>query len=143
MREAHDRDIRVLMDFVPNHTSAAHRYFKDASHLGRESRYWDFYDRDADGTVTNYFDWTHLPNLNFDNPEVRRMITEAFAYWVGELDVDGFRVDVAWGVKERAPGFWPELRAQLDAIKPGVLLIAEASARDPYYYSHGFEAAYD
>ena len=143
IREAHGRGIRVLMDFVPNHTSVAHGYFKSTAHHGRASRYWSFYDREADGEATNYFDWTHLPNLNYDNREVRRMMIEAFAYWVREFDVDGFRVDVAWGVRERAPDFWPELRARLDAIKPDVLLIAEASARDPYYFSHGFEAAYD
>jgi cyclomaltodextrinase / maltogenic alpha-amylase / neopullulanase len=143
VQSAHKRGIHVLMDFVPNHTSASHPYFKDAALYGRSSRYWDFYDRDADGQPTNYFDWTHLPNLNYDNPEVRRMMTEAFVHWVRDLDVDGFRVDVAWGLKERAPDFWPHLRGTLDAIKPGTLLIAEASARDPYYFTHGYDAAYD
>ncbi|MBD0329569.1 MAG: alpha-amylase, partial [Thermoleophilia bacterium] len=143
VREAHRRGIRVLMDFVPNHTSAAHPYHRDAAVHGRASRYWDFYDRDTGGTITHYFDWAHLPNLNYANPEVRAMIHEAFAYWVREFDVDGFRVDVAWGVKERAPEFWPEWRARLKAIKPDLFLLAEASARDPYYFEHGFDAAYD
>jgi cyclomaltodextrinase / maltogenic alpha-amylase / neopullulanase len=143
VRSAHAHGIRVLMDFVPNHTSASHPYFKDAVLYGRASRYWDFYDRDADGEATNYFDWTHLPNLNYGNPEVRRMMTEAFVHWVRDFDVDGFRVDVAWGLKERAPDFWPHLRGTLEAIKPGTLLIAEASARDGYYYTHGYDAAYD
>jgi cyclomaltodextrinase len=143
VRAAHARGIRVLMDFVPNHTSASHPYFKDAALYGRASRYWDYYDRDADGQSTNYFDWTHLPNLNYGNPEVRRMMTEAFVHWVRDFDVDGFRVDVAWGLKERAPDYWPHLRATLEAIKPGTLLIAEASARDGYYYTHGYDAAYD
>ena len=143
VRAAHAHGIRVLMDFVPNHTSASHPYFKDAAIHGRSSRYWSFYDRDANGQPTNYFDWTHLPNLNYDNAEVTRMITEAFVHWVRDFDVDGFRVDVAWGLKERAPGYWPRLREQLEAIKPGTLLIAEASARDPYYFTHGYDAAYD
>jgi cyclomaltodextrinase / maltogenic alpha-amylase / neopullulanase len=143
VEEAHARGIRVLMDFVPNHTSIAHPYHRDAATHGRASRYWDFYDRDADGQPTHYFDWAHLPNLNYDNPEVRTMMLEAFAYWVREFDVDGFRVDVAWGVKERAPDFWPEWRAQLHAIKPDLFLLAEASALDPYYFDHGFDAAYD
>jgi cyclomaltodextrinase / maltogenic alpha-amylase / neopullulanase len=143
VREAHRRGIKVLMDFVPNHTSVAHPYFKDAQLYGRASRYWNFYDRDADGQPTNYFDWTHLPNLNYDNPEVRTMIVDAFAHWVRDFDVDGFRVDVAWGVKQRRPDFWPYWRAQLKAIKPSLLLLAEASARDPYYVTHGFDAAYD
>jgi glycosidase len=143
VRAAHERGIRVLMDFVPNHTSNTHPYFLDAQARGAESPYWDFYDRDEPGNYTYYFEWTHLPNLNYDNPQVRRMITEAFAYWVREFDVDGFRVDVVWGVKERRPDFWLEWRRELKRIKPDLLLLAEATAREPYYFENGFDVAYD
>ncbi len=140
---AHERGIRVLMDFVPNHTSNEHPYFKDTVERGQDSPYWDFYDRDENGDYTYYFDWTHLPNLNYDNPEVRRMMLEAFSYWVREFDVDGFRVDACWGVQQRRPDFWPEWRRELKRIKPDLLLLAEASARDPYNFDNGFDAAYD
>lgn len=143
MQEAHRRGIRVLMDFVPNHTSAQHPYYQDAQRDGRDCHYWDFYDRDEAGQATHYFEWTHLPNLNYDNPEVRRMMIEAFSYWVREFDVDGFRVDVAWGIRQRNPEFWPLWRRELKRIKPDLLLLAEASARDPYYFTEGFDAAYD
>ncbi len=143
VREAHARGIRVLMDFVPNHTSAEHPYYLDALARGPASPYYDFYDRDAAGNATYYFDWTHLPNLNFDNPAVERMVLDAFAYWVRECDVDGYRVDVAWGVKNRRPDFWPRWRREMKALKPDLLLLAEASARDPYYVANGFDAAYD
>jgi cyclomaltodextrinase / maltogenic alpha-amylase / neopullulanase len=140
---SHAHGIRVLMDFVPNHTSIEHSYYQHAESFGDASPYYDFYDRDSGGTVTHYFSWDHLPNLNFDNPEVRRFMTEAFSSWVRDYDVDGFRVDVAWGVKERRPDYWLDLSAELNRIKPDVLLIAEASARDPYYVQNGFDAAYD
>jgi cyclomaltodextrinase len=143
VQEAHARRIRVLMDFVPNHSSAQHPYFLSAQAGGPGSPYWDFYDRDANGAPTHYFDWTHLPNLNYENPEVRRWMIEAFSYWVREFDVDGFRVDVAWGIRERRPDFWPQWRKELKRIKPDLLLLAEASARDPYYFDNGFDAAYD
>jgi cyclomaltodextrinase / maltogenic alpha-amylase / neopullulanase len=143
VRAAHERGIRVLMDFVPNHTSNQHPYFKDAEEKGQDSPYWDFYDRDENGKHTYYFDWTYLPNLNYDHPEVRRMMLEAFAYWVREFDVDGFRVDACWGVQQRRPDFWPEWRRELKRIKPDLLLLAEASARDPYNFDNGFDAAYD
>ena len=143
VQEAHARGIRVLMDFVPNHSSAQHPYFLSAQAGGPGSPYWDFYDRDAAGNPTHYFDWTHLPNLNYENPEVRRWMIEAFSYWVREFDVDGFRVDVAWGIRERRPDFWPEWRRALKRIKPDLLLLAEASARDAYYFDSGFDAAYD
>ena len=140
---AHERGIRVLMDFVPNHTSNEHPYFKDTVEKGENSPYWDFYDRDAQGNYTYYFDWTHLPNLNYNNPEVCRMMIEAFTYWVREFDVDGFRVDACWGVQQRRPDFWPQWRRELKRIKPDLLLLAEASARDPYNFENGFDAAYD
>jgi glycosidase len=136
---AHARNIRVLLDFVPNHTSAEHPYYQSVLEQGEFSPWYDFYDRDEHGNVTNYFDWTHLPNLNFDNPHVRRFITDAFMFWVREMDVDGFRVDVAWGIKQR----WPEFSAEFKRVKPDGVLIAEASARDPYYVNNGFDAAYD
>jgi cyclomaltodextrinase / maltogenic alpha-amylase / neopullulanase len=143
VQESHKRGIRVLMDFVPNHTSNEHPYFKDTLEKGQDSPYWDFYDRDENGNYTYYFDWTHLPNLNYDNPEVRRMMLEAFSYWVREFDVDGFRVDACWGVQQRRPDFWPEWRRELKRIKPDLFLLAEASARDPYNFENGFDAAYD
>jgi cyclomaltodextrinase / maltogenic alpha-amylase / neopullulanase len=140
---AHERGIRVLMDFVPNHSSEHHPYFQDTLTNGTESPYWDFYARDESGMYTYYFDWTHLPNLNYENPEVRSWMLEAFTYWVREFDVDGFRVDVAWGIRERRPDFWPLWRDELKRIKPDVLLLAEASARDEYYFDNGYDAAYD
>jgi cyclomaltodextrinase / maltogenic alpha-amylase / neopullulanase len=137
------RGLRVIMDFVPNHTSAQHPYYLSAAQRGPASAYYDFYDRDAAGRVTTYFNWENLKNLNYDNPEVQRYMIEAFAYWVREFGIDGFRVDVAWGVRERAPEFWPRLRDELKRIDPDLLLLAEASARDPYYDIVGFDAVYD
>lgn len=143
VREAHARGIRVLIDFVPNHTSDQHPYFKDAQARGHESPYYSYYDRDGAGSPTHYFDWQNLPNLNYDNPEVERFMLEAFSYWVREIDVDGFRTDACWGVKERKPDYWPRWRRELKRIKPDLLLLAEASARDPYYFDNGFDVAYD
>jgi glycosidase len=71
------------------------------------------------------------------------MIVEAFSHWVRELGIDGFRVDAAWGVQERRPDFWPGLRRELKRIDPDILLLAEGSATDPYFFSNGFDVAYD
>jgi cyclomaltodextrinase len=137
------RGLRVIMDFVPNHTSEQHPYFRSAEGRGPASPYYDFYDRDRAGKDTTYFDWENLKNLNYDNQEVQRYMIEAFAYWVREFGIDGFRADAAWGVRARAPEFWPRLRDELKRIDPDLLLLAEASARDPYYDIIGFDAAYD
>jgi glycosidase len=140
---AHARSMRVILDFVPNHLSDRHPYYVDASRHGRASPYFDFFERTASGDAAHYFDWISLKNLNYANPEVRRMMIEAFAHWVRTFDIDGFRVDAAWGPRQRAPDFWPQWRRELKRIKPELLLLAEASARDPYYAANGFDAAYD
>jgi glycosidase len=140
---AHELGLRVMLDFVPNHSSIEHRYYRTAEKDGPGSHYWDFYDRKPNGEFTHYFDWEHLPNLNYDNPQVRRMMTEAFSHWIREYDVDGFRVDAAWGIKRRRPAYWPEWRRELKRIKPDLFLLAEATARDPYYFEHGFDVGYD
>ncbi|HJR79061.1 MAG TPA: alpha-amylase family glycosyl hydrolase, partial [Anaerolineales bacterium] len=143
VQAAHEVGIRVLMDFIPNHSSNTHPYFKNAQR-GPESPYWDFYNRDASGNPTHSLPaWTHLPDFNYDNPEVQRMMIEAFSYWVREFDVDGFRVDAAWAMRERNPEFWLPWRRELKRIKPDLLLLAEATAREPYYFENGFDAAYD
>ncbi|HEX5556317.1 MAG TPA: alpha-amylase family glycosyl hydrolase [Gaiellales bacterium] len=136
VRRAHAEGLRVLLDLVPNHTSHLHPFFTDGEHD-------DWYDRDADGQPTHYFNWTHLPNLNYDNPDVRAYMNRVFTHWVSEFDVDGFRVDACWGVQYRRPEYWPAWSRMLRELKPGLLLIAEASARDEYWYESGYDVAYD
>lgn len=140
---AHARGLKVIVDFVPNHAADEHPYHQDAERRGPRSPYWRFFEREPDGEPAHYFGWERLNNLNYDEPEVQAWMLEAFAWWVRAFDVDGFRVDVAWGVRERAPEFWPRWRAELKRIKPDLLLIAEAGARDPWYAANGFDVAYD
>ncbi len=143
VREAKARGMRILMDFVPNHTSIAHPFYRDAQLQGPASPFFDYYDRNDEGVATHYFNWHTLKNLNYDNPDVQRMMVSAFSHWVREFDVDGFRIDAAWGPRERNPEFWSKLTAELRRIKPDVFLLAEASAHDPFYVRNGFDSAYD
>ena len=143
IRAAHARNMHVMLDFVPNHLSDRSAYFTDTLEHGPASPYFDFFARDHTGRAEHYFDWANLENLNYANAEVQRLVIEACAHWVREFDVDGFRVDAAWGPRRRAAAFWPRWRAELKRIKPDLLLLAEASARDRYYGRHGFDAAYD
>jgi cyclomaltodextrinase / maltogenic alpha-amylase / neopullulanase len=140
---AHAHGLKVLLDFVTNHLSAEHPYYKDTERRGATSPYYNWFQRDAAGQVAHYFDWARLENLNYDNPDVRAYIVAACLYWVRSFHVDGFRMDAAWAVRERAPEMWPLLRRELKRVDPNVVLLAEASALDPYYRTHGFDAAYD
>lgn len=135
--------LRVIMDFVPNHVSDRHRYYLDVARRGSRSPYYGWFERGAGGEIASYFDWDNLKNLDYDNPEVQNYVIAAFAYWVRRHGVDGFRVDAGWGVRQRAPEFWQRWREELKRIDPDLFLLAEASARDPYYVRSGFDAAYD
>jgi cyclomaltodextrinase len=143
VRAAHRRGLKVILDIPANHLSDQHPYYRDAMKRGTASPYYRFFDRDAAGEVTHYFDWRNLENLDYAHPEVRAYVTEVFAHWLKEFDIDGFRVDAAWGPRQRAPGFWPGWVAAMRRIKPDILLLAEASERDRYYAAAGFDAAYD
>lgn len=135
--------LRVILDFVPNHVSDQHPYFQHTQRFGQRSPYYDWFERDAAGEVLTYFDWDNLKNLNYDNPEVQNYILAASSYWIKQFDIDGFRVDAGWGVRQRAPEFWRRWRTELKRIKPDIFLLAEASARDLFYLRNGFDAAYD
>ncbi|HET9149882.1 MAG TPA: alpha-amylase family glycosyl hydrolase [Alphaproteobacteria bacterium] len=143
IREAHARGMKVIIDFVSNHLSDRSTYFTDAAARERQSPYFDYFARTGNEQVAHYFDWKNLANLNYDNPEVQNFMIAAFAHWLKTYDVDGFRVDAAWGPRRRAPEFWPRWRAELKRIRPDIFLLAEASARNAYYFRNGFDAAYD
>ncbi len=143
VREARGKGLRVIVDFVPNHVSDQHEYHQRALKQGARSPYYDWFDRNEAGEITQYFDWAHLKNLDYDSPEVQNYMIEAFRRFVRDFEVDGFRVDASWAVARRAPEFWPRLREELKRIDPNLFLLAEASAREPYHVANGFDAAYD
>ena len=121
---AHARGIRLIIDFVMNHTSDQHPWFQE-SRRHPDGPYGDFYvwsDRDdgypgtriifVDTEVSNWtwdpvrgqYFWhrfySHQPDLNFDNPAVRDAMLDALDFWLG-LGVDGFRLDAVPYLYER------------------------------------------
>lgn len=110
--EAHNRDIRILMDLVANHTSAEHKWFKE-SKKSKDNPYSDYYywydEPQTDwqsmwgGSAWEYCEerkqyYLHhydvsMPDLNWDNPKVREEINRVVDFWAS-LGVDGFRCDV-------------------------------------------------
>jgi cyclomaltodextrinase len=150
---AHSLGLRVLFDFVPNHSSIYHPYAQQSVSYGTQSHYYDYYQRTFDTApysmhyksyqgFVNYF-WNELPNFNYSNTEVQRMIIEAGRYWVDQFDIDGYRIDVAWGPNARNPEFMKQWRLALKRLKPGLLLIGEDKASQPMVFDGRFDAAYD
>lgn len=143
--ELHENGIRVVLDWVVNHTSIQHRFMQNVFEHGQYSPWADWYLWEGEPGNSNYefyFDWASLPNLNVANEEVQDFFIDAAKYWVTEYNIDGFRCDVAWGVEERSTTYWQKWRKELKNIKPEIYLLAEAATEDTYY-NNKFESAYD
>ena len=110
--EMHKRGIKLIMDFVANHTSSQHKWFKE-SRKSKDNPYRDYYvwadepltDWESvfggsaweyDKTTNQYYLHSFAigqPDLNWENPKVQQEMIDVIDFWVG-LGVDGFRCDV-------------------------------------------------
>jgi glycosidase len=113
--EAHKLGMHVIIDWVANHTSWDNVWMEEHK---------DWYTQDSLGNVIipAGTDWHDTADLNYDNPELRKAMIDALAYWVKEADIDGFRCDVAGMIPLT---FWLHARKAIDAIKPDCFFLAE------------------
>nr|BAN63122.1 alpha-amylase [Bacillus sp. AAH-31] len=124
IEEAHQRDMKVIYDFVPNHSSNRHPFFQDAFNRGKDSPYYYWY------TFTNwpyeyktFYGIDELPQLNNDYPETREyMLYDVVPFWLLELDFDGFRLDYAKGPSY---SFWVDFRHAVKKMKPDAFIFGE------------------
>jgi alpha-glucosidase len=146
--EAHTKQVKVILDFVPNHTSIEHPWFR-ASRRSRADPKRDWYiwrDAAPDGGPPNnwisnfggsawswdestgqYYYHAYLaeqPDLNWRNPEVRAAMHEVLRFWL-RRGVDGFRVDVMWHLikdaafRDNPPNpAWTKDDPQIDRLLP-------------------------
>jgi glycosidase len=119
VRAAHAHGLYVILDWVANHTAWD-------CNLVTEHPEWYARDWKGDYRPTPWWDWVDIIDLDYDKPELRQYMTAAMKYWVSEVDIDGYRCDVAGFVPT---DFWDTVRAELDTIKP-VFMLAEWEARD-------------
>lgn len=129
--------IRVIFDFVANHMSDQHRYFRASKNT--QSVYHDWFYWDAKGNYRYNADWDVLPDLRWEKPEVRHFMLDVALFWE-KTGIDGFRCDAAWGVPH---SFWKDLRIYLKEVNPDFLLIDEVLPRDPSFHENQFDASYD
>ena len=113
--KAHSLGMKVLLDWVANHTA------RDAKWL--KTKPADWYEREADGTAKVPWDWTDTAKLNYNNRDVWRGQIEAMRFWVENHNIDGFRCDMAMLVPIE---FWQQATAVLHAVKPDIFMLAEA-----------------
>ena len=126
---AHAQGMYVILDWVANHTAWDNP-------LLQQHPEWYARDWKGDFHPTPWWDWSDIINLDYSQPGLRKYMTEAMAYWVREVGIDGYRCDVAGFVPV---DFWDNLRGELEAIKP-VFLLAEWESRD--LHARAFDATY-
>jgi glycosidase len=160
LAEAHRRGIRVILDFVMNHTSSQNPWFVDAaSSRDAAHRYWyvwrgddpgwtqpwgggpTWHRNDKDGTYYYGIFWGGMPDLNFENPVVRQTMESLAAAWLAR-GVDGFRLDATRHLFANGPGelqndqpqthdYLKEFAASVRARKPQAFLVGENQADTP------------
>jgi len=116
LEEAHKRDIKIIIDFVMNHTSTKHPWFQQALTPGSPYHDWYVWNETDPGTpgpwganawyrASNgqyYYApfWDQMPDLNYDNPAVREEMNKVTSFWLEEVGIDGFRLDAVRYVVE-------------------------------------------
>ncbi|MDQ8202910.1 alpha-amylase family glycosyl hydrolase [Pelagicoccus sp. SDUM812003] len=126
----HDRGMKVIIDWVANHTAWDHPWTKSNP---------DFYETDSQGSFVppHGTDWTDVIQLDFQNKELWKIMKNEMLYWVSVYDIDGFRCDYAAGVPV---DFWNDATMALREAKPDVYLLAEAES--PELNVESFHSSY-
>ncbi len=119
---AHERGLRVIMDFVANHWSSLHPTFKDAQR-DRSSPYYDWYLWNSwPDDYQTYFEVKNLPRLNLElGSPARAYLLKIAQFWL-EQGVDGYRLDHAEGPPD---DFWVDFRQACRAADPDCWLFGE------------------
>ncbi len=118
----HAYKMKVILDWVPNHTGWDHTWIKTHP---------DYYTKGPDGQITDPLDpntgqpygWSDVADLNYDNADMRKNMIDDLLYWVKNHQVDGFRMDIAFGVPL---DFWKTCADSLMQANENLFLLAEA-----------------
>ena len=130
----HDRGMKLIIDWVPNHTAF------DAPWI---SEHPEWYTRNAQGQITEPLNddgtstgWTDVADLNYANADMRRAMIDAMKFWLEDMDIDGFRIDVAGMVPD---DFWQQAVPELRGAGAELLLAEWGDAR---MHEFGFDLTY-
>jgi alpha-amylase len=106
VKKAHELGLKVIIDWVANHTGWDHIWTKSNP---------EFYKRDEEGKFYDTNNWHDVIDLNYYDFGMRAAMIDAMAFWVKQCDIDGFRCDMCHLVPL---DFWNRARTELDPIKP-------------------------
>ena len=119
VKKIHDMRMYVIIDWVANHSAWDNP-------LATEHPEWYTKTKEGNFQPTPWYDWTDVIDFDYEQPGIRKYMTDVLKYWVKETDIDGFRCDVAGFIPI---DFWDNARAELDSIK-SVFMLAEWDSRD-------------
>jgi glycosidase len=139
VRAVHARGMKLILDWVPNHTSPDHAWVREhPDYYIRNERGEPSVPRDDKGKLT---DWTDVAQLDYKNRELRRTMIDNMQYWLQEFGIDGFRVDVAGFIPY---DFWREAVPALRAAVPRrILLLAEWGDLEMHRVGYDLTYAWD
>ena len=129
---AHAKGMKVMFDWVANHTSWDNGWITAHS---------DWYEHKADGSIawpTKDGEWKDVAQLDYSKKELWAAMEDALEYWVTTLGIDGYRCDYAHGVRD---DFWKEAIGRLKALKPGFVMLAESDFER--MFDDGFDIIFD
>ena len=129
---AHAKGMKVMFDWVANHTSWDNPWITEHS---------EWYEHKADGSIawpTKDGEWKDVAQLDYKNKDLWAAMEDALSYWVTTLGIDGYRCDYAHGVRD---DFWKEAIAKLKAQKPGFVMLAESDYER--MFDDGFDIIFD
>lgn len=112
VNETHNMGMKIVLDWVANHTSPDHSWVTQHS---------EFYTKENGKMIPPVPDWSDVLDLNYDQPALRKEMISSMNFWIKSANIDGFRCDVA----EMVPtDFWIECSKTLKHEK-NVLMLAE------------------
>ncbi len=129
LAEAHKLGLRVILDWVANHTSPDAKWVTTMA--------LDWYERDDEGNTTFTADWSDTANLNYDNKDMVAEMRKSLQFWL-DKGVDGFRCDMACEVPLE---FWKETIEGFEVDYPGLFWLAEGEEPKLHTVS-GFHSSY-
>ncbi|ETA79892.1 glycoside hydrolase family 13 protein [Youngiibacter fragilis] len=125
----HNLGIRVIFDAVFNHSGSDFFAFSDILEKQEDSGYANWYHLEGFPVSTdkvNYHTFADnipsMPKFNISNPAVREYLLEVGKYWVKEMGIDGWRLDVCDEVDH---SFWKEFRKAVKSVNPDAVIIGE------------------
>ena len=129
VEKAHSLGMKVIIDWVANHTSPDHAWVTEKPA--------EWYMRDEQGKTITEYDWTDIAKLNYDCPDVAVAMEDCMRFWL-DRGIDGFRCDMAALVPQ---SFWTKVFADFrkDYSRPLYFL---AEGEEAWLHEAGFNTSY-